>query len=261
MAESAVTIIKLGGNILDDAPQRRAALENVARVRGSRILVHGGGIAATALAERLGIVPRMVEGRRITDDAMLEIVTMVYGGLVNRSVVAELQSLGCNACGFTGADLDLIRARRRTVEEIDYGHVGDIDAVNIPALLALFDQGATPVLAPLTHDGAGGLLNTNADTIASAVAAALSTSMHVSLLYVFDRGGVQDRNGNTLPSINPSDATELIANGIVSKGMLPKLHNAFEAAGAGAARVILCGAADIIATAEGGQGRWTEVRL
>ncbi|MFZ1730097.1 MAG: acetylglutamate kinase [Bacteroidota bacterium] len=260
MSESAVTIIKLGGNILDDIAKRREALENVARVKGNRILVHGGGNAATALAGRLGIVPQMVDGRRVTDHDMLEVVTMVYGGLVNRTVVAELQALGCNACGFTGADLDLIRARRRPVAEIDYGHVGDISKVNAAALRTLFEQGVTAVLAPLTHDGEGGLLNTNADSIASAVASALSAADGMTLLYCFDRGGVLGRDGSILPIINPQLAEGLAADGVISSGMLPKLHNAFEALRAGVERVMLCGAGDIPAAAEGRQCG-TEVQL
>ncbi|MBE0646034.1 MAG: acetylglutamate kinase [Bacteroidetes bacterium] len=261
MARPAVTIVKLGGNILEDPAQRSAALAQVARLHGSCVLVHGGGNAASSLAARLGIAPRMVHGRRITDRETLDVVTMVYGGLVNRSLVAELQSLGCNACGLTGADLDVIRAERRPVGEIDYGYVGDITAVNAAALSTLFEKGVTPVIAPLTHDGGGGLLNTNADTIAASIASALAHSMEVRLLYCFDRGGVLDRDGNVLPRIDLAFAEELTAAGVITAGMLPKLHNAFEALHAGAAEVILCSAEHLSKTAAGEKGYGTEVRL
>lgn len=261
MMQSALTVVKLGGAALENSSQRSDALDQVASLQGARILVHGGGSAASTVAERLGIQPRMIDGRRITDSAMLEVVTMVYGGLVSRTLVAELQTRGCNACGCTGADFNLIRSHKREVTDIDYGFVGDIDLVNAPALTTLLDQGVLPVLAPLTHDGAGSLLNTNADTIASAVASAMTASMSVTLLYCFDRGGVFGAEGEMLPWINPENARELEEQNVITTGMLPKLQNAFTALRAGVARVVLCSVSDITEVAAGRLGRGTEVRL
>ncbi len=260
MTKSALTIVKLGGNILEDPAARAAALTGFAALHGARVLVHGGGRTATAMAERLGIVPQLIDGRRVTDRPTLDVVTMVYGGLVNRTVVAELQGRGCNACGVTGADFDLIRARRRPVGEIDYGHVGDIVTVNVDAVRALLDVHSVPVVAPLTHDGEGALLNTNADSIASSIASALASALPVQLLFCFDSGGVRDREGRILPVISLPLAEQLTADGVIRDGMLPKLHSAFEAKNAGVERVILCAVEHIAAAAEGGTGPWTEVR-
>ncbi len=261
MSAHTATVVKFGGRLLEDAGRRRTALEGFSCLSGPRVLVHGGGQAASALGERLGVAPRIVDGRRITDRETLDIVTMVYGGLVNRSIVAELQALRCNACGVAGADYDMLRAGRRPVREIDYGHVGDITRVNADVLQRLLEQGIVPVIAPLTHDGAGGLLNTNADTIAAAVAATLSASLAVTLVYCFDRPGVSGEGGRTLDRITPDTAGELRARGVISSGMLPKLESAFSAKRAGAARVMLCGIGQLVPAAEGHKDAGTEVCL
>lgn len=265
MSSPAVTIVKFGGTLLEEEAPRRKALEAFSRIGGARVLVHGGGKAATALAARLGVSTRLVDGRRITDRDMLDVVTMVYGGLVSKTLVADLQARGCNACGLSGADLDLIRAERRPVREIDYGHVGDVRSVNATALWSLLEQDIVPVLAPLTHDGAGGLLNTNADTIAAAVASALATHGPANLLYCFDHAGVMGEKDTVLPYITPAIAGELTSRGVIGTGMLPKLENAFDALRAGASRVAICGVEGLSAAAASdapSEGSvWTEVRL
>ena len=249
MSSPAVTIVKFGGSLLEEEAPRREALDAFSRIAGPRVLVHGGGKAATALATRLGIPTRIVDGRRITDRDMLDVVVMVYGGLVSRTLVAGLQARGCNACGLSGADLDLIRAERRPVREIDYGHVGDVRSVNAAALRTLLTQDVVPVLAPLTHDGAGGLLNTNADTIAAAVASALAAHGPVHLLYCFDHAGVMGEKDTVLPYITPEIAGVLTSRGVIGTGMLPKLENAFDALRAGASRVAICGVEGLSAAA------------
>jgi acetylglutamate kinase len=275
MSSPAITIVKFGGSLLEQEDRRREALDAFSRIVGPRVLVHGGGKAATALAARLGIPTRMVDGRRITDREMLDVVVMIYGGLVSKTLVAELQARGCNACGLSGADLDLIRAERRPVVDIDYGHVGDVRAVNATALRTLLAQDVVPVFAPLTHDGAGGLLNTNADTIAAALASALEPHGPVHLLYCFDHAGVMGEKDAVLPYITPAIARELTARGIIGTGMLPKLENAFDALRAGASRVAICGveglnaaasateafATEASATEATDESAWTEVRL
>ncbi|MDX9759743.1 MAG: acetylglutamate kinase [Bacteroidota bacterium] len=258
------TVVKFGGSLLDDDAARARALDTFARLGVPGILVHGGGADATALARRLGIETRMIEGRRVTDRDMLDVVTMVYGGRVNRTLVAGLQARGINACGLTGADFDLIRADRRAAGAVDYGWVGDIRRVDAARLHALLTAGVTPVLAPLTHDGAGNLLNTNADGIASAVAAAMRKFGSVTLLYCLDQDGVRDDTGAVLRTITPADAAALTARGIVRAGMVPKLATAFAALHAdagsdGALRVALCGLTTLHAAWRGGKGAWTEV--
>lgn len=261
MNARTATIVKFGGSLLEDAGRRRAALTQFARVEGPRVLVHGGGQAATVLGERLGVAPRIVDGRRITDRETLDIVTMVYGGLFNRTIVAELQALHCRTCGVAGADCDILRAERRPVRNIDYGHVGDITRVNPGPLIAFLEQGIIPVIAPLTHDGGGGLLNTNADSIAGAVAAALTGSREIALVYCLDRPGVGDADGKTLRRITPEMAEEHRARGVITSGMLPKLENAFAALRGGVSRVVICGIGGLIAAANGDEGAGTEVCL
>ncbi|MCJ8163637.1 acetylglutamate kinase [Pontibacter sp. E15-1] len=228
-------IIKIGGNILDNSTQLHRFLSDFSSLEGAKILVHGGGKIASFLGQRLGITPRMVEGRRITDAETLELVTMVYGGLINKQVVAKLQALECNAIGMTGADANAIRAQMRPVREVDYGFAGDVAGpknINATALQGMLSLGLTPVFAPLTHDGQGSMLNTNADTIASVLATALAPQYHVTLIYCFEKKGVlQDAtdNDSVIPEINKAKYATLREAGIVSEGMIPKLDNAFSA--------------------------------
>ena len=228
-----LTILKVGGAVVEDAKSLQQLIQDFAAIPGPKVLVHGGGRSATALATRLGIETRMVEGRRITDDDMLRVVTMVYGGLVNKRIVAQLQAVGVNALGLTGADMDIIRSHRRPLKNgIDYGWVGDVDRADGERLAMLLREGITPVIAPLTHDGQGHLLNTNADTMAQTVACALAPYFQVTLRYAFEKRGVMrdpDDPSSLIPQITEADFQRLRTEGIVSGGMLPKLENAFEA--------------------------------
>ena len=222
-------------------------------MEGYKILVHGGGRSATKIASQLGIESQMVEGRRITDAETLKVVTMVYGGLVNKNIVAGLQSLNVNALGLTGADMNLIRSEKRPVTTVDYGYVGDVKEVNATLLVSLIKQGIVPVLAPLTHDKEGNMLNTNADTIAGETAKALATSFDVTLVYCFEKKGVlrDENDDNTLiPLINRNTFTQLVTEGIIQGGMIPKLENSFQAIEAGVKEVIIT-KADAIAPGQG----------
>jgi acetylglutamate kinase len=243
-----LTIIKVGGNVVEEDSSLKSLLKDFSRIAGNKILVHGGGKTATILSEKLGIESKKVEGRRITDAETLKIVTMVYAGLVNKNIVAGLQALGNNAIGLTGADLDLIRAAKRPVGEVDYGYVGDIKTVNYQALNELLTSGAIPVVAPITHDGHGQLLNTNADTIASELAAAMSYDFEVQLIYCFEKSGVlmneHDENSK-INEINPEIFGELKASGVVSGGMIPKLSDGFAALNRGVAVVVITNPAGI----------------
>ncbi len=232
-----LTILKVGGAIVEEEAQLHHLLHEFAAIRGHKILVHGGGRRATKVAQALGIETTMIAGRRITDESMLEVVTMVYGGLVNKSLVARLQALGVDAIGLTGADMDVMRAHRRPPvavdgTTVDYGYVGDIDHVCARRLQMLIDSGITPVMAPLTHDGQGHLLNTNADTIAAAVARALAPAYDVALHYSFEKAGVladpNDEN-SVIRRITCESFAHLKAQGIVAGGMLPKIENALSA--------------------------------
>lgn len=233
------TIIKVGGAVVEDPVQLSILLDSFVKVEGPKILVHGGGRSATKLAAQLGIESRMVGGRRITDADTLRVVTMVYAGLVNKNIVAQLQARGVNALGLTGADLNLIRAHRRpiTPEGIDFGFVGDVDSADGSRLLQLLSAGITPVIAPLTHDGQGNLLNTNADTMAQTVATALADS---SLTFCFELPGVlRDPSDPTtlIPRLTESDFHAFVADGTIAGGMIPKLENAFAALRAGVTSV------------------------
>lgn len=240
-----LSIVKVGGKIVEDELTLKQLLADFSTISGNKILVHGGGRSATTIAARLGIESEMVEGRRITNKEMLEVVTMVYAGLVNKSIVAGLQAKGCNAAGFSGADMDIVRSVKRPVKTIDYGLVGDVVEVNTKELRLLLGEGITPVIAPLTHDGKGQLLNTNADTIASELAVALSKYFSVYLIYCFEKDGVL---------ANPDDDTSVIhhldtvlyeqykANGTIGTGMLPKLENAFRALNSGVTEVLITNA-------------------
>ena len=244
------SIIKVGGAVVEDSSQLAVLLDNFVKVPGPKVLVHGGGRSATKIASQLGIESQMVGGRRITDAATLRVVTMVYGGLVNKNLVARLQALGINALGLTGADLNLIRAHRRPVtpEGIDFGFVGDVDSADGKRLLELMQAGVTPVIAPLTHDGQGNMLNTNADTMAQTVATAIAALTRISLTFCFELPGVlrDPSDPSTLiPHITEKDFPALIADGVISGGMIPKLENAFAAIHAGVAAVRITSIHDI----------------
>lgn len=227
----ALSIIKTGANIIDDPAILSQVLDDFVKIPGKKILIHGGGHIATRIGAKMGITSEYVNGRRITDEATLELVTMVYGGLVNRNLVAALQQRGEHALGLTGADGAIILAHRRPVEDIDYGWVGDTapEMVHTPNLKKLIDAGFTPVIAPLSCDGAGHLLNTNADTIASVVSVALSSVFKVTLLYCFDQEGVLDGKGHVVPFINEDIFQKMLKKGELSGGILPKLEGALTA--------------------------------
>jgi acetylglutamate kinase len=244
MNNSEVTIYKIGGGIIDDAAELRKFLELLAQVPGLKILVHGGGKGASTMMRELGLEPQLVNGRRITDAATLDIVTMFYAGKTNKQVVAELQKLGVNALGLSGADGNVIRGHKRPVKDIDYGFVGDLTPASVANSLleSLLAQGITPVLCPIIHDGQGQLLNTNADTIASAVAVALTASFRVTLHYCFEKNGVLRDiadDQSVITKINSATYAELKQQKIIADGMLPKLENAFAALHQGVDKVII----------------------
>jgi acetylglutamate kinase len=237
-------VIKIGGNVIDNSENLYNFLNDFAGIKGRKILIHGGGKLATDLSHTMGIEPKMVEGRRITDIETLRIVTMVYAGLINKNIVAQLQRFECNAIGLTGADANLIRANRRPVKEIDYGFVGDLngDSVDKDKLSKLLQTNLIPVFSAITHDGEGQLLNTNADTIASAIAIALSSLYEVSLVYCFEKKGVLTDvadDESVIRQISSSEFEKLKAEEIVAGGMLPKLENAFKAINSGVSEVYI----------------------
>jgi acetylglutamate kinase len=241
-------IIKVGGMIVEEEVPLRSLLKDFSRIAGAKILVHGGGKSATALAEKLGIETKIVEGRRITDAETLKVATMVYAGLVNKTVVAGLQAFGNNAIGLTGADLDIIRAAKRPVGVIDYGFVGDINWVNTQALSELLENGAVPVIAPITHDGKGSLLNTNADTIASELGTSLCSRFEVRLIFCFEKPGVlmiESDEKSVIPEIDPVMFEDLKARGVITGGMIPKLENGFNALRRGVSAVVITNAEGI----------------
>lgn len=249
-----LTLIKVGGKIVEEEATLQALLSDFAAIEGRKVLVHGGGRSATKLAARLGIESQMVNGRRITDAETLKIVTMVYGGLVNKNIVARLQACGVNALGLTGADMDVIRSVKRPVKDVDYGFVGDVKRVDATLLGDLIAKGVVPVMAPLTHDGCGNMLNTNADTIAGETAKALARLFDVTLVYCFEKRGVlRDENddNSVIPQITRADFEQLVADGVVQGGMIPKLENAFEALRAGVLQVIITQASAINTPGEG----------
>ncbi len=249
-----LTIIKVGGKIVEEAATLSHLLDSFTAIPGHKLLVHGGGRSATKLAERLGIEQQMVNGRRVTDAETLRVVTMVYGGLVNKQIVADLQARGVNALGLTGADMNVIRSHRRPVKDVDYGFVGDVDRVDATLLADLIGRDVVPVMAPLTHDGHGSMLNTNADTIAGETAKALAAHFDVTLMYCFEKKGVlrdAEDDESVIPQITASEMPQLVADGVVSGGMLPKLENAFAAIAAGVSRVVIT-QADAIAQPEAG---------
>ena len=243
-----ISIIKIGGNIIDNEANLASFLNAYAAVEGKKILIHGGGKLATKMAADLNIPQQMVDGRRITDAATLKIVTMVYAGYINKNIVAALQSKNIQALGICGADANIIRAHKRINASTDYGFVGDIDVVDSEKIIQLLEAGLSLVVAPITHDGAGQLLNTNADTMAQAIATAISSIYEVSLVYSFEKKGVLSdihNNDSVIPVINPENYASLKAGGQVNEGMIPKLDNAFEALQKGVNRVIIGDALDI----------------
>ena len=238
-----LTIVKVGGAVVEDETQLTQLLKDFSAISGRKVLIHGGGRRATQVAASLGIESKMVGGRRITDADMLSVVTMVYGGLVNKNLVARLQANGVNALGLTGADIDVIRSHKRPLKDgIDFGFVGDVDKADGQMLSRLIEAGITPVMAPLTHDGQGNILNTNADTIASETAKALAPFYDVTLIYSFEKKGVlsnPDDDNSVIPTITRTDFERYKANGTISGGMLPKIENALSAIDKGVNRVII----------------------
>lgn len=249
-----LSLIKVGGKIVEEQATLSRLLASFAAIPGRKVLVHGGGRSATAMASRLGIESRMVGGRRITDKAMLEVVTMVYAGLVNKNIVAGLQAQGVNALGMTGADMNILLSDKRPVGEVDYGYVGDVRRVDAAALSALIEMGVVPVIAPLTHDGRGSMLNTNADTMAGETAKALASRYEVSLVYCFEKRGVlRDENddNSVIAEMTRQQFETYRAEGVVQGGMIPKLENAFDAIRHGVREVIIT-RADAIGQPHGG---------
>ncbi len=235
-------VIKIGGNIIDDENKLSSFLSDFANIPVKKILVHGGGKLATRLAEKLGVEQQLVDGRRITDAETLKIVTMVYAGYVNKNIVAKLQGNNCNAIGLCGADGDAILAHKRQHPIIDYGYVGDIDAINSTLLTSLLDQNIAIVFAPITHDQQGQLLNTNADTIAQELAKAMSHEFDVNLIYSFDKAGVlldAHDDSTVIPGITPAYYLQLKTKQKIFEGMIPKLDNAFAALRSGVKKVII----------------------
>lgn len=248
-----LSLIKVGGKIVEEEDSLNELLKEFTKIEGYKVLVHGGGRSATKLAERLGLESKMVNGRRITDLETLQVVTMVYGGLVNKNIVAKLQALKVNALGLTGVDMNIMRSEKRPVEDIDYGYVGDVKEVNADILQYLIKQGIVPVLAPLTHDANGNILNTNADTIASEVAKALAKHFDVSLIFCFEKKGVlldENDDDSVIPQLTYPDFIKYSESGVIQGGMLPKLENAFSAIEQGVKEVVITQAANI-ASSEG----------
>ncbi len=243
-------IIKIGGNIIDNENALNKFLSDYASLSSKKILIHGGGKVATDISAGLGIEAKMVDGRRITDAETLKIVTMVYGGLINKNIVASLQSKNCNAIGLTGADANIIKSTKRPVKNgIDYGFVGDVEKVNEEILTSLIKSGLYPIIAPLSHDGNGNMLNVNADTMASVTSVALSKLFEVHLIYCFELKGVlenfEDKN-SVISEITQSNYSTLKEKGVISKGMIPKLDNSFDAINLGVTSVRICHADDLV---------------
>ena len=248
-----LTLVKVGGKIVEEPESLKQLLADFSKIGGYKVLVHGGGRSATTMAAKLGIESQLVNGRRITDAETLKVVTMVYGGLVNKQIVAGLQAIGLNALGLTGADLNYMRSEKRPVKDVDYGFVGDVKEVNANILADLIGKGVVPVLAPLTHDNKGNMLNTNADTIAGEAAKALSKHFEVILMFCFEKKGVlmnENDDESVISEITPLLFNKYVAEGVISGGMIPKLENSFDAIKAGVKQVIIT-RADLIHTNQG----------
>ena len=252
-----LSVIKIGGNIIDNEASLSSFLKSFASTPGKKILVHGGGNLATKLASQLEIPQQLVDGRRITDADTLKVVTMVYAGYINKNIVARLQSHGCNSIGLCGADGNAIQAHKRNHPNVDYGFVGDIDIINVPLFKNLLSQDISIVMAPITHDKNGQLLNTNADTIAQEIAKGLAAHYDVSLIYSFEKAGVLlDANDNetVIRFLTPGYYSELKDKNLVFAGMLPKLDNAFAALDSGVTKVIIGQADQLEQLIAGNQG-------
>lgn len=247
MSNKKLTIVKVGGAVVEDEAQLQQLISNFSAIEGPKILVHGGGRRATKVAAALGIETKMIDGRRITDADMLEVVTMVYGGLVNKHVVAMLQGVGVNAIGLTGADANILQSEKRPPvvvggSPVDFGFVGDVKHVDSEKIAHFIEAGLTPVIAPLTHDGKGTMLNTNADTMASEVAKAMAAVYDVTLIFSFEKKGVlsnPDDDDSVIPVITRKDFEQYKADGTISGGMLPKIENALAAIDAGVGKVVI----------------------
>lgn len=269
-----IKVVKIGGNVVDNPSLLREFVRDFAAMPGMKVLVHGGGVMASQMQKEMGMVPKMVEGRRVTDEETLKVVTMVYAGWCNKNIVALLQAEGCNAIGLTGADGNAIKASRRPPvhvdslgEDVDYGYVGDVtaDSVNAGFIYSLLEKGIVPVFNAINHDGEGNLLNTNADTIASSVAIAMAKYRYSSprevcsrceeyetdLIYCFEKDGVlydKDDDSSVIPEIDRDKFAQLKAEGRVADGMIPKLTNSFKAIDSGVARVIIKHARNLLGT-------------
>ncbi len=254
-----LTVVKIGGNIVDKEDALDIFLKDFNKMKGPKILIHGGGVLASEISKKLGIVPNMINGRRVTDHETLKIVSMVYAGWINKSIVAGLQKIGCNAIGLSGADGDSVPATKRAPEPIDFGYVGDVNPANINSsfLESLLARGICPVFCAITHDRNGSLLNTNADTMASSVAIAMSRDYNVKLIYCFEKDGVlfnQEDPESIVPLITRSNYEKLKEEGVVSGGMIPKLDNAFQAIESGVSEVTIKHARNL------GNGKGTIIR-
>ncbi len=253
---SRLIVIKIGGNIIDDENKLNTFLKEFRSIKEKKILVHGGGKLATRLADQLGIHQQMIDGRRITDAETLKIVTMVYAGYVNKNIIAKLQQYGCNAIGLSGADGNSITAHRRVNADIDYGFVGDIDAVNTAFIDHLLKENDI-VFAPITHDNNGQLLNTNADTIAQEIATAMSSIYEVLLVYGFEKSGVllnAENDDTVIATINAESYKKLKEDNVIFAGMIPKLDNAFVALDKGVKKVLIGKAEELLKLVEGKSG-------
>ncbi len=252
-------VVKIGGNVIDDPENLDSFLKEFSAIKSKKILVHGGGKIATAIGEKLGIESKYIDGRRITDDETIGLVTMVYGGLVNKQIVAKLQSLHCNAIGISGADANLLPAKKREVKEIDYGWVGDINQAEVDATIweLFLENGLTPVASPLTHDGSGHVLNTNADTIASVIAVALSSFYHTYLVFCFEKNGVLENihdEGSVISKLTFNDYLSLKNSDKLFAGILPKIDNAFAAINKGVNEVIIGNSNQLSSLINGNRG-------
>ena len=249
-----ITVIKIGGNVIDNEEVLNAFLARFAAIEGDKILVHGGGKLASRLQKELGQEVQMIDGRRVTDRATLDVVTMVYAGLVNKQIIAKLQALGCNAIGLSGADGNIVRAHRRPAKPIDYGFVGDIDGVDTTMLRSLLEAGLTPVFSAIMHDGAGTLLNCNADSVTQAVALGAAQLAPTDLVFCFEKHGVlsdAENDDSVIACITPDSYLQLKADGIVSGGMIPKIENALRAVEQGVRTVRIKHADDLLEESAG----------
>ena len=238
--KKSVTVIKIGGNIIDDSKELKQFLTDFSIIEGYKVLVHGGGKSATKMAQSIGLVPQMIDGRRITDAPMLDVVVMIYAGHINKNIVAQLQGQNTTAMGFSGADGNLIQSDKRNHPTIDYGFVGDVKSVNTPLLETLLSSGIVPIFCAITHDKNGQLLNTNADTIASELAIALSKVYEVTLNYCFEKPGVlfdSEDDSSVIANMNAELYSKLKEEKAIHSGMIPKLDNCFNSLSKGVQKI------------------------